>query len=94
MASLGFAAVAIYAAWRGFEVRLAAILGPAVFLLGAAVGHVHQMIVARNFAPGNAGIIFYMDIIIPLLGFLFLWLDRRFGRRRREWPNREHGAVA
>jgi hypothetical protein len=93
-ASLGFAAVAVFAAWRGFEARLAAILGPAVFLLGAAAGHVHQMIVAHNFAPGNAGVIFYMDLIVPILGFLLLWLDRRFAPLRREWPYREDGALA
>ncbi|HUA76446.1 MAG TPA: DUF6790 family protein [Acetobacteraceae bacterium] len=80
MASLGFAVVGFLAAWRGFEMRLAAIVGPAPFLLGAAAGHVYQMIAAHNFAPGNAGVIFYMDIVIPLLGFVLLWLDWRHAR--------------
>jgi hypothetical protein len=57
--------------------RLAAILGPAIFTLGAAAGHIHQMLAAHNFAPGNAGVIFYTDIIIPLIGFALLWLARR-----------------
>jgi len=52
------------------------ILGP----LGAAAGHIHQMIAAHNFAPGNAGGVFCMDIAIPLVGFLLLWLGRRFSR--------------
>ncbi|HUC19241.1 MAG TPA: DUF6790 family protein [Acetobacteraceae bacterium] len=81
VASLGFAVVGFLAAWRGFELRLAAVVGPAIFLLGAAVGHVHQMIAAHNYAPGNAGIIFYMDIVVPLVGFLLLWLDRRAAPR-------------
>ena len=34
------------------------------------------MITARNFAPGNAGVIFYMDIIVPIIGFVLLWLNR------------------
>jgi hypothetical protein len=38
------------------------------------------MVSARNFAPGNAGIIFYMDVIVPLIGFLLLALQRRYGR--------------
>ena len=38
------------------------------------------MITAHNFAPGNAGVIFYMDIIIPLFGFTLLWLSRRYRR--------------
>jgi hypothetical protein len=31
------------------------------------------MVTAHNFAPGNAGIIFYLDFIIPLFGFALLW---------------------
>lgn len=80
MASLGFSAVAFVAAFRSFDLRLAAILGPALFSLGAAAGHVHQMVTAHNFAPGNAGIIFYMDIIVPLVGFVLLTLQHRYGR--------------
>jgi hypothetical protein len=34
------------------------------------------MITAHNFAPGNAGIIFWTDIFIPLFGFALLWLQR------------------
>lgn len=79
-ASLGFAAIGFIAAFRSFDLRLAAILGPGLFTLGAAVGHVYQMIAAHNFAPGNTGVIFYMDIIIPLFGFLLLLLQHRLGR--------------
>jgi hypothetical protein len=56
------------------------VIGPAIFCLGAAVGHVYQMVTAHNFAPGNAGVIFYTDIIVPLVGFLLLWLQWRYGR--------------
>lgn len=78
-ASLGFAVVGFLAAFRSFDLRLAAILGPAFFMLGAAAGHVYQMIAAHNYAPGNAGVVFYMDIIIPLVGFLLLGLQSRQG---------------
>jgi hypothetical protein len=57
--------------------RLAAIVGPAAFLWGAAAGHIREMITAGNFAPGNAGAIFYTDILIPLIGFALLWLKGR-----------------
>jgi hypothetical protein len=76
-ASLGFAAVGFYAAFNRFEARVAAVLGHSLFMLGAAVGHVHQMITGHNFAPGNAGLFFYADIVIPLLGFFLLWLRKR-----------------
>lgn len=74
-ASLGFSVVGFIAAFRSFDLRLAAIVGPSLFTLGAAAGHIYQMVTAHNFAPGNAGIIFYMDIIIPLFGFLLLYLN-------------------
>jgi len=76
-ASLGFAVVGFLAFRRSFEMRLAAVAGPAFFLLGAAGGHVYQMITAHNFAPGNAGVIFYTDILIPIIGFALLWLQSR-----------------
>ncbi len=76
-ASLGFAAVGLLAAFRSYDLRLAAVLGPSIFTLGAAVGHLYQMVTAHNFAPGNAGIIFWTDIFIPLFGFVLLQLSRR-----------------
>jgi hypothetical protein len=78
-ASLGFSVVGFMAFRASLGVRAAAVVGPACFLLGAAGEHVYQMIVAHNFAPGNAGVIFYTDIAIPLIGFVFLWLEHRHG---------------
>jgi hypothetical protein len=80
MASLGFSAVGFLAFRGGFGLRAAAVVGPACFLLGAAAGHVYQMIVAHNFAPGNAGVVFYTDLGVPAIGFALLWLQHRLGR--------------
>jgi hypothetical protein len=75
-ASLGFALVG-FLAWRGgYELRLAAVLGPTALLLGAAGGHIEQIIARGNHAPGNAGLLLWMDVVIPLAGFLFLILAR------------------
>jgi hypothetical protein len=81
-ASLGFAVVGFLAFKGSFGLRLAAIVGPACFLWGAAGVHIHQMITEHNFAPGNAGVIFYSDILVPIVGFIFLWLQRRSGAPR------------
>jgi len=75
-ASLGFAAVGLLAFKGNWTVRLAAIIGPACFLWGAAGGHVYQMLTADNFAPGNAGTVFYTDIFLPVIGFVLLALKR------------------
>jgi len=52
-------------------------VGPVLFLLGAAGGHIYQIVNADNFAPGNAGVILYTDILIPLIAFALLWLQHR-----------------
>jgi hypothetical protein len=72
-ASLGFAVVGLIAFKAGLCTRLAAIAGPAMFQWGAAVGHVHDMLAHANYAPGNAGIMLYSDIVLPLIGFGLLW---------------------
>lgn len=79
-ASFGFGAVGLLAPWRSFDMRLAAILGPALFLWGAAGGHIYQMVTAGNFSPGNAGIIFWTDVLLPVVGFVLLALQHRYQR--------------
>jgi hypothetical protein len=66
MADHAFGVAGCVAFRAGYGFRAATVLVNAIFLLGDAVGHVHQMIVAGNFAPGNAGPVFYLDIILPL----------------------------
>jgi len=79
-ASLGFALIGILAFRRGYDMRLAAVLGPAMFMWGAAVGHIYQVMTERNFAPGNAGIMLWWDMLMPVLGFALLgW---RYGKGR------------
>jgi hypothetical protein len=78
-ASLGFSLAGFVAAFGGFDRRLVAVIGPSIFTLGAAAGHIQQMVTAHNFAPGNAGAIFYTDIFIPVFGFVLLWLQFRDG---------------
>jgi hypothetical protein len=75
-ASLGFAVIG-FIAFRGvWQTRLAAVLGTACFLWGAAVGHVLDMIRTHNFAPGNAGVIFWTDILLPVFGLALLAASR------------------
>lgn len=75
-ASLGYAVVGFIAFKKIWWLRLAAVVGPGLFMLGAAGGHVYQMIVASNFAPGNAGIMFYSDLFLPAFGVAMLVLTK------------------
>ncbi len=80
-ASLGFAVVALLATFGGFQLRLGAIVGPALFMWGAAGGHIYQIIEAHNDAPGNAGIMLWSDILLPVIGFGLLFFAYR-GRKK------------
>lgn len=80
-ASFGFSVVGFLAFRGNFQLRVAAVTGPACFLLGAAGGHIKEMLDYENFAPANAGIILYTDIFFPLMGFVLLWLEKRFSSK-------------
>jgi hypothetical protein len=86
-ASLGFAAIGFLAFRGSFDMRTAAVAGPACFLLGAAGTHAADMLKAHNFAPGNAGVIFYTDILLPVIGFTLLWLQHRCSRKNAAAPS-------
>jgi Family of unknown function (DUF6790) len=77
MADLAFGVAGCVAFFAGYGFKAATVLVNAVFLLGDAVGHVHQMLSAGNFAPGNAGLVFYLDIVLPLLTIVLLYAAGR-----------------
>ncbi|MEJ0052074.1 MAG: DUF6790 family protein [Methylovirgula sp.] len=83
IADLAFGATACLAFWRSLEFKAAAVMVSSIALLGDAIGHIRQMLTAQNFAPGNAGIVFYMDIACPLLAILLLRIAQG---GRRPWP--------
>ena len=76
-ASLGFGVAAVVAHRRGFSARLVAILGPSLFLWGAAAGHIREILATQNFSPGNAGVVLWTDIFLPVIGFALLYLYYR-----------------
>jgi hypothetical protein len=59
--------------------RTATVLGYAVFLEGAACGHVRQIVAAGNWSINNAGPVLAADVLFPLL-LLALWAVARGGR--------------
>ena len=74
-ASLGVGIAGVIAFKASLPFRFATLIPPAAFSWGAAVGHIYQMIVAHNFSPGNVGLVLPIDILMPIVGFVFLWLS-------------------
>ncbi|HZZ23355.1 MAG TPA: DUF6790 family protein [Roseiarcus sp.] len=77
LADLAIGGTASASFWHGLDFKAAAVLASSIFLLGDAIGHVKQMIVAGNFAPGNAGVPFYSDMAFPVLAIILLMIVRR-----------------
>ncbi len=77
MADLALGLTACVSFWRSLDFKAAAVMANSIFLLGDAVGHVKQMIVAGNFASGNAGVPFYADIAFPVISIVLLVIVRR-----------------
>src|SRR6266508_2718282 len=76
VADLGWGVLGVLCPTYGSDFWLATIIVSSIFLLGAAAGHVKQMIVAKNFAPGNAGAVFAADVLVPVfLIVLYLTYD-------------------
>lgn len=90
-ASLGVGIVGIMAFPRKAPMilKLAALVGPACFLWGAAGTHILDIITTGNLAPNNAGVVLYTDILIPIFGFaLWAWAARSASSEQAAAPAR------
>jgi hypothetical protein len=77
-ASLGIGIAGIIAFNASLPFRFATLIPPAVFSLGAAGGHIYQMLAAHNSSPGNVGLVLPSDILIPVVRFTFLSLSYKY----------------
>ena len=76
LASLGVGVMAIILHGRTTQLRakVALIVAQLIFGLGAAGGHVYQMLVHHDYAANNTGLLLIMDIVISLVGLtLLVW---------------------
>jgi len=68
LANLAFGILGILCIWIRQNFWVATGIGYSIFLLGAAYGHIKQIIINHDFALNNAGPILYVgDMLIPLL---------------------------
>jgi hypothetical protein len=82
VANLAIGTLGILCYWIRDNFWTASVIATSVWLLGAATIHVVEMVNANNYNPGNAGLIFYMDIIGPLLLIALLLYSRSAGQAR------------
>jgi hypothetical protein len=66
MANLAIGVPAVLAGSHGPDYWLPVIIAFTVFYGGAALGHLREIVRAKNYAPGNAGAVFWFDILAPV----------------------------
>jgi len=67
IANLSIGVIALISNRANYDFRLATVIACTCWFWGDACGHIYQMVAHHNFAPGNAGSWFYLDIIIPII---------------------------
>jgi len=65
LANLGIGVLGVLSPSFDRDFALAVVIAFTIFYFGAALGHVREMISEHNMAPGNAGFIFWFDVIAP-----------------------------
>ena len=80
VADVMIGALGVAGAFANRSFRWAVVLAFTVWYWGDAVGHVRQMRIADNFAPGNAGSWFWVDVLGPFL-LLFAQAINRSDRK-------------
>ena len=67
VANLTIATLGILCYWIRGNFWVAAVTAFSVQWLGAAVVHIRDIVVAANYAPNNAGMTLYLDILLPVI---------------------------
>lgn len=66
--------------------RVATLIAYAVFMIGAGIGHIWQIITSHDMAVNNAGPVLWLDICMPLI-FIGLYLFSQKLKKRETQPS-------
>jgi hypothetical protein len=67
VANLAVGILGILCYWMRGNFWVATAIGFSVWWLGDAVVHIRSIVVEANYAPNNAGMTFYLDILVPVM---------------------------
>ena len=67
VANLTIGTLVILCYWMRGNFWVATVIAFSVQWLGAAVVHIRDIVVAANYAPNNAGMTLYLDILMPVI---------------------------
>ncbi len=67
VANLSVGVLGILCYWMKGNFWVATVIGFSVWWLGDAVVHIRSIVIEANYAPNNAGVTFYLDILVPVI---------------------------
>ena len=76
MANLAFSVLGFLCIWERGDFWLATGLGYSIFLFGTGLGHIHDLVINKNDAPGNTGMILWFNMAFPLILMSVLMIYR------------------
>jgi hypothetical protein len=90
VANLSVGVLGILCYWMRGSFWNATVIGFSIWWLGDAVVHIRSIVVEANYAPNNAGVTFYLDILVPLilivvLVYYLLHVNRQEEHERIHW---------
>jgi hypothetical protein len=91
VANLAVGVLGILCYWMRGNFWVATTIGFSVWWLGDAVVHIRSIVVSANYAPNNAGVTFYLDILVPVI--LIALLAYYYHASRHEYERIQSGAF-
>jgi hypothetical protein len=88
LASLGMGVMALIVGRKRSPLngKVGIVIATVIFGLGAAAGHVYQMVANHDYAANNTGLLLVSDIAINLIGLVFL-IGHAVARRSQSTPS-------
>jgi hypothetical protein len=75
--NLAFGILGMLSIWYRGNFWLATIWGFSIWILADGIHHIVEMIVHKNYEPGNIGINLVTDLVVPLILLILLYLYRK-----------------
>jgi hypothetical protein len=82
-ASLGFGVIGILSIWIRNHFWTATVIGSSIWLFGDALQHLQDVFLNNNVSEVNTGIVFYSDLLIPVVAVILLILHLQWKPARR-----------
>jgi hypothetical protein len=93
VANLSVSVLGILCYWMRGNFWVATVIGFSIWYLGDAIVHIRSIVVEANYAPNNAGVTFYADILMPLIVIALLVYYHRVNRREQPMRLTDRPAV-